>query len=121
MNSEQRREGGSTATGFFKLGEASSRDEFRNRNGDTPAQERTPPRPAWGWLYTVFPLTILLFALADLVPETSGWRIFTETLAVLVIFGALAVWVRSNRSALAVSQEESGAPSDTDPPGRPSL
>jgi len=121
MNRFQRREGKSAATGFLEVGEVSLEDESRNGNGGLPMQERTPPRPAWGWLYAVFPLTILLFALVDLVPETSGWRILTETIAVLVVFGTLAAWVRSNRSALALSQEGTEAPSDADPPRRRTL
>ena len=121
MSNDQRRGDGSNAPALLKVGEVSLGAEFQNGNRDTPMQERTPPRPAWRLLYAVFPLTLLLFALADLVPETSGWRPVTESIAVLLVFGVLAAWVRSNRSALALSQEGSEAPSDTDPRSRRAL
>jgi hypothetical protein len=54
----------------------------------------------------MLPLTLLLFILADLVPETSGWRTVTESIAALVIFGVQAAWVRANRTALVLSQDE---------------
>ena len=107
MNSYQRCEDRLNETGLRKVGEAAPGDGFQDGNHDTASPRRTRPRPAWGLLYAVLPLTFLLFVLADVVPETSGWRSVTETMAVLVVFGALAAWVRSNRSALASSQDES--------------
>ncbi len=114
MSSYQRPENGSNASGLLEVSEADLGDEFQVGNHDTRGPRRAPPRPKWGLLYAVLPLTLLLFALADLVPETSGWRPVTESIAVLVIFGALAAWVRFNRSALAASQGKSEAPSDKD-------
>ncbi len=108
-------------TGLLQVPEADVGDEFHDGNHDSEGLGRTPPRPKWGLLYAVLPLTLLLFALADLVPQTSGWRIFTETIAVLVVFGMLGAWVRLNRSALALSQEKPEAPSDTDPHSRRDL
>ena len=107
MNSCQRPKDGSNASGLVDVGKAASGDGFQDGNHDTPRQRRKPPRPKWGLLYAVLPLTLLLFALADFVPETSGWRPITESIAALLVFGALAAWVRSNQSALALSQEES--------------
>ena len=108
------------ATGLHEVGEAAQGDEFQDGNHGTPIQRGQPPRPKWGLLYAVLPLTLLLFALADRVPEVSGWRTVTESFAVLVIFGVLAAWVRLNRSALALSREKPEPP-DADPRGRRDL
>lgn len=107
MRRHQNHQEETTGTGLRETDEAALHDEFQHGSHDTQGPSRTPPRPKWGLLYALFPLTILLFALADIVPETSGWRPVTETIAVLVVFGVLAAWVRANRSALALSQDES--------------
>lgn len=106
--------GEANAIDALGLGEMGLEESLQDGNGHSPRQMGTPPRPRWGLLYAVLPLTLLLFALADLVNETSGWRPVTESIAVLVIFGALAAWVRFNQSALAASQGESEAPSIKD-------
>ena len=107
MSCDQKREDRPNSIGLAEVGEVALGDGFQDGNHDTARPRRTRPRPAWGLLYAVLPLTLLLFVLADVVPETSGWRPVTEAMAVLVIFGALAAWVHSNRSALAVPQEQS--------------
>lgn len=107
MKRHQNHQEVTNGTGLREVDEAALLDEFQHGNHDTQGPRRTPPRPKWGLLYAVLPLTFLLFALADIVPETSGWRSVTESIAVLLVFGALAAWVRANRSALALSQDES--------------
>src|SRR5262245_40541966 len=57
-------------------------------------------RPAWVWLYAVLALTVALFALVDALPAYGPARIVLELLATLVVFGAMAIWVRANRTAL---------------------
>ncbi len=56
--------------------------------------------PAWWLLYSVLPLTGLLFWLADHVPATSGFRSVSELFATLVTFLAIALWLRTNRLAM---------------------
>ncbi len=60
-------------------------------------------RPAWWLLYAVLPLTGLLFWLADLVPATSSFRSVSELFATLVIFLAIALWLRANRLAMTLA------------------
>jgi hypothetical protein len=59
------------------------------------------PKPAWWLLYAVFPLAIVLLAAAYLASPSLAWRQFTEGSVSLVVIGAMALWVRANRVALA--------------------
>jgi hypothetical protein len=60
-------------------------------------------RPAWWLLYSLLPLTIVLFLVADQAPQAHGWRIASELIAAFVIVGAIALWVHANRMALILS------------------
>lgn len=73
-----------------------------------PAQG-TRKRPAWLLLYTLLPLTIGLFLLAERIPEWSLWRPVAECAALILVFGAALAWVRANRLAFthSIGQPES--------------
>jgi hypothetical protein len=58
-------------------------------------------RPGWGRLYAVFPLAVVLLVAAHLSAPSPPEREVAEGLASLLIIGALALWVRANRLALA--------------------
>lgn len=60
------------------------------------------PRPAWWFLYALLPLGALLLVGAELAAPSAGWRAFTECLVSLAILGAIALWLRANRVALAL-------------------
>ena len=60
----------------------------------------TTPKPAWGWLCAVLPLAFALCALTEAMAVTGPARVVVELLVTLVVFGALALWVRTNRLAL---------------------
>jgi hypothetical protein len=67
------------------------------------------PKPKWWLLYAVFPLGATLLAAAELVSPSAGWRMFVEGLASLTVLCAIALWVRTNRVALALRDEPSDA------------
>jgi hypothetical protein len=76
------------------------RERRRPASPDTRTARRNRRKAAWIWLYALLPLSLPLFALADVVPATSPWRYCTESLAVLVLIGGAGLWVRLNRRAL---------------------
>jgi hypothetical protein len=41
-----------------------------------------------------------LFALSDILTPESAWRPIADSLMVVLMFGAMAAWVRANRQAL---------------------
>lgn len=59
-------------------------------------------KPAWWLLYALLPLAAGLLVAAHLASATVAWREFTEGSVSLVVIGAMALWVRSNRVALAL-------------------
>jgi len=67
---------------------------------------RTPKRPAWFLLYSLLPAAVLLFLLAELIPETNLWRAVTQSAILLVVLGAALAWVRGNRVHLLRSDEK---------------
>ena len=60
------------------------------------------PRPNWWLLYGTLLLAVGLFAVVAYTNPSAGWRQLVEGLIVLAIFGALALWLRANRVALAL-------------------
>jgi len=60
------------------------------------------PKPAWWLLYTLLPFGGALLVVADVASPSAGWRTFTECLVSLAILGAIALWLRANRVALAL-------------------
>jgi hypothetical protein len=59
-------------------------------------------KPAWWLLYALLPVGAALLVAADVASPSAGWRIFTECLVSLTILGAIALWLRANRVALAL-------------------
>ena len=72
------------------------------RHGATPP-DMNRPKPAWHILYIGVALTLLLFVVADIESPVGAWRILTEFLATLLIIGVVALWMRVNRLALALT------------------
>ncbi len=69
-------------------------------------------RAAWWALYSLLPFAVAaLVAVSRWIPEGAG-RVFAQATVSLVILGAVALWVRANRVALALldASEESEAP-----------
>jgi hypothetical protein len=73
--------------------------------------DRREVKPGWHQLYGLIPLDAGLLLLAQLIPEASLWPVIAQCAAVLAIFGAMAAWVRSNRSALGCSSDQTGTTS----------
>jgi hypothetical protein len=67
------------------------------------------PKPKWWLLYSVLPLATALFIAADFLSQTTGWRQLADGAVSLAILGAVALWVRANRVALALSDDPAGA------------
>ena len=85
--------------------EAPALDVVETASGQDPApRSARKPRPAWGWLYAVLPLTVLLFLTADMVPAPSGWHTLAEMIAALAVIGAIALWMHANRLALILAE-----------------
>jgi hypothetical protein len=62
--------------------------------------DRMTGRPAWIWLYVLAALVLAPFVLvAKFVPEGAG-RTALELGSVVLLIGALALWVRANRVGL---------------------
>jgi len=78
-------------------------NEDRSNGREVVTPKRNRPKPAWHVLYAVFAVTVLLFVVADVESPTGGWRILTECLGTALVIGAMALWVRANRAALALA------------------
>lgn len=63
------------------------------------------PKPAWGLLYAVFLLAVVLLVAAHLEAPSPSWREAADGVASLLVIGAMALWVRANRLALLRSGE----------------
>ena len=63
-------------------------------------RDRTLPRPRWGVLAAVETLTLSVLVAVEAVPWSGAVRTALRLLLTLVLFGAMALWVRSNRVAL---------------------
>jgi hypothetical protein len=96
---------GNDSNSTLLLEPAQTSQQDRQPWGAVSVSRAECPKPAWWLLYAVLPLTILLFMLADLVPATSGWRSVSELLASFVVIGAISLWVRENRTALILADQ----------------
>ena len=63
------------------------------------------PKPAWWLLYAMLPAAFALLVAAHLESPSAGWREIAEVVASLMIMGAMALWVRANRVALALEDD----------------
>jgi hypothetical protein len=72
------------------------------------------PKVAWPWLYAIVAAMIGLLAAVETVVPDGALRRTLECVVTLVMFVAMATWVRVNRVAIAVAEGDDGAP-------RPSL
>jgi hypothetical protein len=61
----------------------------------------SPAAPAWPALVVILLAGIGLFALSDILTPEGALRPITDSLMVVLMFGAVAAWVRANRPALA--------------------
>ena len=91
---------------------AGAKSQDRSDGREAVRRSRNRPKPAWGTLYAVAGVAALLFVIADFESPAGGWRILTECLGTVLVIGAMALWVRANRVALALSDEtsETGRP-----------
>jgi len=67
----------------------------------TLRSQRKRPAPSWRYLYIFLSFSMAVFALAEAVSREGAWRHVSESLAVVAIFGGMALWIRANRVALA--------------------
>jgi len=58
------------------------------------------PRPGWSHLLAILPVTAAALALIESTVAALPLRVAAEAATVLATFGAMALWVRANRSAL---------------------
>jgi hypothetical protein len=65
----------------------------------------SPAAPAWSALIVILVVGIGLFALSEFLTPAGAWRAITGSLMVALMFGAMAAWVRANRSALSQNDE----------------
>ena len=59
-------------------------------------------KPAWWLLYTLLPVGAVLLVAAEVAAPSAGWRTFMECFVSLAILGAIALWLRANRVAIAL-------------------
>jgi hypothetical protein len=64
------------------------------------------PRPRWGWLYAVVALLGGLLTLVEVAMPDGVARGTLEFAVTLAMLGAMALWVRANRVALALANED---------------
>lgn len=57
-------------------------------------------RPRWNLLFAILPVTAAALALIESAIGALPLRVAAEVATVLANFGAMALWVRANRSAL---------------------
>jgi hypothetical protein len=88
---------------FPRPARARSMDRLERR--EAMVRSRNRPKPPWHVLYSMVAVSILLFVVADVESPTDGWRILAECLGTGLIIGLMALWVRANRTALAVARD----------------
>lgn len=67
----------------------------------TASVQRTPQRHLpWRWVYALLPLLIGLLFAARRQPLTRGGHLIMQCAIVLLIYGLLALWLYTNRTAL---------------------
>ncbi len=59
------------------------------------------PRPGWSRLFAILPLAAAALVLIEGTVAAGPLRVAAEAAIVLAGFGAMALWVRGNRAALA--------------------
>lgn len=69
------------------------------------------PRPRWGALYAVTGLLLGLLGTVEAGLPAGAPRRALEGVGVAVLFGAMALWIRFNRTALALEGGAVAAPS----------
>lgn len=70
---------------------------------------RKTPKPAWVWLYGIVTVMGGLLGVIEVtIPDGPARRVL-ECMATLAIFGAMALWVRANRVALALDEGDDEA------------
>ena len=70
---------------------------------------RETPKPAWGWLYGIVTVMCGVLGVVEIaIPDGPARRVL-ECVVTLALFGAMAVWVRASRVALAVNAGDGGA------------
>jgi len=67
---------------------------------DSRKTVRQQRRPRWNLLFAILPVTAAALALIESAIGPRPLRVAAEVATVLANFGAMAVWVRANRSAL---------------------
>lgn len=72
----------------------------------------SPGAPAWPTLVVILLVGIGLFALSDILTPEGVLRRITDSLMVVLMFGAMAGWARTNRLELARidEREREGSP-----------
>jgi hypothetical protein len=78
---------------------------FASRSRHLTKGRPSPAGPAWPALVLILVVGIGLFGLSDILTPEGVLRPITDSLMVLLIFGAMATWVRVNRSAMAQVDE----------------
>jgi hypothetical protein len=68
--------------------------------------EQMYPKPRWGWLYGVVILLGGLLTVVEVAIPDGAARRTLEFAVTLAILGAIALWVRANRVALALANED---------------
>lgn len=58
------------------------------------------PRPGWSRLLAILPITVAALVLIESTVAAPPLRVAAQAATVLATFGAMALWVRANRSAL---------------------
>ena len=78
---------------------------FGSRSRRLATGRPSPAGPAWPVLIVILLVGIGLFALSDRLTPEGVLRPITDSLMVVVMFGAMAAWVRANRPAMAQNDE----------------
>jgi len=87
----------------FPTTDGARREVRLTRHGGITA-DKDRPKPAWRVLYIAVTLAILLFLVAEVETPAGGWRILMECLGTALIIGVMALWVRVNRTPLALAE-----------------
>ncbi len=73
---------------------------FRSRSRRVGHGRPSPAAPAWPALVVILLVGIGLFALTDILTPEGAVRTIADSLMVVLMFGAMAAWVRANGPAL---------------------
>jgi len=78
---------------------------LRSRSRRLASGRLSPAAPGWPALIVILLVGIGLFALSDRLTPEGVLRSITDSLMVVVMFVAMAAWVRANRPAMAQIDE----------------